>query len=358
MVISMRFNRDKWISPLMKNKVILTYIFILMLFPSLAASSSPLDIGSFSAAEVIAQINNYRAQNGLPAYSINSALMISAQAQSDYQASITTVTHTGPGGSRPRDRAYAAGYGNGSTIWVSEIIYGGYQATVNVAMGWWKTSQIHNDTMLSSNYQEIGAGVSSSGGRTYFTAVMGYVVGGTTADYGSSGSGEPAILTIPVEAAEPREDGSIIHVVRTGQALWNIAAVYDVSIEQILELNGLSQNSVIQPGQEILVRPPDATKQPTETAISTLIAASEPGAEPSATIQPSLTTTSPKKVAAASSDENQQAANMAGQSSQAQASLIDKDIRTALLIGLACFFIATLFIAFTRLDNNPKNDHP
>jgi hypothetical protein len=168
----------------------------------------------------------------------------------------------------------------------------------------------------------------------------------------------PAILTIPVEAAEPREDGSIIHVVRTGQALWNIAAVYDVSIEQILELNGLSQNSVIQPGQEILVRPPDATKQTTETATSTLIAASERSPEPSATIQPSPTTTSPKKVAAASSDENQQPPNMGGQSSQAQASMIDKDIRTALLIGLACFFIATLFIAFTRLDNNPKNDHP
>jgi uncharacterized protein YkwD len=166
MVISRRFNSDKWISALMKNKVILTCIFILMLLPSQSASSSPLDIGSFSAAEVIAQINNYRAQNGLPAYSINSALMVSAQAQSDYQASITTVTHTGLGGSRPRDRAYAAGYGNGSTIWVSEIIYGGYQATVNVAMGWWKTSQIHNDTMLSSNYQEIGTGVSSSGGKT------------------------------------------------------------------------------------------------------------------------------------------------------------------------------------------------
>jgi heme/copper-type cytochrome/quinol oxidase subunit 3 len=66
----------------------------------------------------------------------------------------------------------------------------------------------------------------------------------------------------------------------------------------------------------------------------------------------------PKKVAAASSDENQQAPNMAGQSSQAQASLIDKDIRMALFIGLACFFLATLFIAFTRLDKNPNNNHP
>ncbi|MBN1452725.1 MAG: LysM peptidoglycan-binding domain-containing protein [Anaerolineales bacterium] len=274
-----------------------------------------------SPAEVIAGINNYRASLGLPAYSTNSTLMQLAQAQSDWQASISDVTHTGPGGTRPRDRAYAVGYGGGNTIWVSEIIYGGYEATAANAIGWWKTSQIHNDTMLASTYQEIGAGVAvSSDGFVYFTAVCAYVVGGNpdsgdgeadiinddedaqaagTAEVAAAVPTVQAILIIPVQAQEPAEDGSIAHIVRSGQALWNISAVYDVPIEDLLEFNGLQEWSPIFPGDTILVRPaytptpsptptvPTPTPKPTKTptkritvaaAVSTRISQATPNA--------------------------------------------------------------------------------
>ena len=250
--------------------------FLLILPPVGIASASPPHVRSLSAADVIAQINSYRGQNGLPAYQINSKLMLSAQAQSDYQASIGTVTHTGQSGSSARDRAYAAGYGDGNTIWISEIIYGGNQATVDTAMTWWKNSSIHNGTMLSTQYKDIGVGVASSGNNVYFTAVMGYIVGGSSTDNNSDTGSETdtddqphAILIIPVEAAEPREDGSIVHVVRTGQSLWNISAVYQVSIEELLALNDFIENKVIYPGQEILVRPPQVEEQATAPAAQT-----------------------------------------------------------------------------------------
>ncbi len=75
---------------------------------------------------LIDAVNNLRAANGLPAYQINGTLMAIAQGHSDYQAAIGEVTHTGAGGTRPRDRAAAAGYGGGGTFFISENIAGGY----------------------------------------------------------------------------------------------------------------------------------------------------------------------------------------------------------------------------------------
>lgn len=224
------------------------------------AASSP------SASEVIAQINQYRTQNGLPAYRVNSSLMSSAQAQSDHQAAINSVTHTGPGGSRPRDRAYAAGYGGDSTIWISEIIYCGNQATVATAMSWWKGSQVHNDSMLSTRYEDIGAGVATSGGKTYFTAVMAVVAGGSASDSGgdSEGGAESGVPVVPVVKATARADGSIVHEVQTGQTLWTIAAVYEVPLDTLLSLNDLPNSTIVYPGQEILVRPAQ-TPEPIST---------------------------------------------------------------------------------------------
>ncbi len=223
--------------------------------------------------EIIALINNYRAENGLPAYAQNAILMQTAQGQADYQASIQNVTHEGPGGTRPIDRAYAAGYGAGNKVFVSEIIYGNTSGGPDSAVNWWKTSQIHNNTMLASTYVEIGAGMANdSNGRTYYTAVTGWVTGvGYTppTSSGSSSSGAtaaPQAVMIPVVPAEPQADGSVVHIIRTGQTLWTVAAVYNVPLEQILELNGLPEWAVVHPGDEIIVMPPGSAVTATPTA--------------------------------------------------------------------------------------------
>ena len=95
------------------------FLLTLELHPATAA---PQADHARQASEVFALINNYRAANGLPALQSNAILYQAAQAQSDYQASIGQITHGGPGGNRPIDRAYAAGYGDGQVVFISELI--------------------------------------------------------------------------------------------------------------------------------------------------------------------------------------------------------------------------------------------
>jgi hypothetical protein len=98
-----------------------------------------------------------------------------------------------------------------------------------------------------------------------------------SAQPGSSASDAP----ITFELATPRADGSIVHIVRSGQTLVGIANVYEIKLEDLLTLNNLTMQSIIQPGDEILVKeplptatftplpspkPPTSTPKPTSTA--------------------------------------------------------------------------------------------
>lgn len=66
--------------------------------------------------------------------------------------------------------------------------------------------------------------------------------------------GEPASPPlIGFVQATPNPDGSVIHVVQPGQTLTGIANVYRVELNELLKLNSLSMDSVIQPGDRILV---------------------------------------------------------------------------------------------------------
>ncbi len=57
-----------------------------------------------------------------------------------------------------------------------------------------------------------------------------------------------------------------MHVVKQGEALWSIAAAYDVTVDQIRSLNALQENAYIYVGDELIVRPGfTATPSPTAT---------------------------------------------------------------------------------------------
>ena len=107
-------------------------ILLIALSPAMQTRAAP----HLSGRELIDLVNQLRAANGLPPYQVNQALMAAAQAHSDYQASIGQVTHTGQGGTRPRDRAIAYGYGGGGTIFVSENIAGGMKLSASEAVSW------------------------------------------------------------------------------------------------------------------------------------------------------------------------------------------------------------------------------
>jgi len=192
-------------------------VVILSCSNAIPALANQQQAAQFSAYDVINAVNQIRESNGLPAYQINGSLMAAAQAHSDYQASIGQVTHTGQGGSNAKSRAIAAGYGGGAAVFVSENIYGGGNASAQSAVNWWLGDALHQNTMLSPNYTDAGAGVSSNGGAMYFTLDVGYVSGSP----GSGGTGSSSSTTvpgttlafIPVQISSPYQDCLIGHVV-------------------------------------------------------------------------------------------------------------------------------------------------
>jgi LysM repeat protein len=73
---------------------------------------------------------------------------------------------------------------------------------------------------------------------------------------------------VEVKKAKIQEDGSIIHVVEKGQALWSIGMEYGVSVENLILFNNLPAEPVLQIGQKLIVQPP-YTPTPTPTASDT-----------------------------------------------------------------------------------------
>ncbi len=279
------------------RQVVVGVLACSLITPLFGARASSKIIPSGSASDVIALVNQLRKANGLPPYQTNNALMAAAQKHSDYQASISTVTHTGPGGSRPADRAKAAGYGGGANIFVSENIMGGTNLSPQQAVQWWQGDTPHLNTMLSPNYQDVGVGVGVSGGVVYYTMNAGYVSGApapqqtpTTPADGTSPTattGPTAAVIMPVQVATPRPDGSIVHVVEPGQALWNIAAAYQVDLQDLLALNTLTENSIIFPGDKLTIRSADTTPTSTDSPPDVSASAASSTNEPRPSSSPS-----------------------------------------------------------------------
>jgi len=237
-----------------------TLLILLVLFLALGVDTSAASAQASSAYDVVAAVNDFRASNGLPPLQIDPILMSIAQAHSDYQASTGTITHTGPGGSRPTDRAYAAGFGGGATIFVSENIAGGINLSIQNAIYQYWQDQLHLNTMLNPAAVYIGAGVAVSGNYVYYTVDAGYFAGapstGSTVNppQGNTNTGPTAVAYDPFVVSTPRDDGAIVHVVGYGQSLIGIAKTYKVELNDILQLNGLNLSAIIYPGDKIVIK--------------------------------------------------------------------------------------------------------
>ncbi len=219
----------------------------------------PVEAQSSTALYLLDLVNQFRAGYGLPPYNPDPALMAAAQAHSEWAASIGTHSHTGAGGSTPRDRAVAAGYGGGRAVRVSENIYWGTNATPESALEWWRNSPIHFRGLTSTQYVDIGVGAAYSSYGGFFTLLFGVVIGEEPPS--SSGPSAPPAATRPVYRVEPivvatpNPDGSVIHIVGEGQNLWDIAEAYDVPLSEVLALNRLREDAIIHPGDAIVIVP-------------------------------------------------------------------------------------------------------
>jgi LysM repeat protein len=241
------------------------------------------DLSWFQASgqyDVIAAINDLRAANGLPAYQVNDALMAAAQAHSEYQASINKLTHMGADSSNPKQRAVLAGYGGGKTVFVSENIAMGLNLSAQGAVIIWQGDNLHLSTMLSASYQDVGVGIAMSGNIAYYTLDAGNVLGSVPARTPSNATqatlGDPPLTATlsqpgimqPIVVATPLPDGSIVHIVEPGQFPILIAQQYGITLEELLQLNGLTEQSVIYPGDRLLICPPQLNPIETPTEVT------------------------------------------------------------------------------------------
>ncbi len=253
-------------------KAICALIFLVLTFsiPQAAqaetsAKSPTLSTGS----ELINAVNALRASHGLAPYQVNSILMSVAQAQADYLISIGTMTHTGPDGSRPFQRALAAGYLVGGDLtqggFFSENITGGVGQTAEEAVQQWMGDDPHMNTMLSGVLQDAGGGVGVSGNTFYYVLDVGAATGGTPVAY--TPPAPPVPFTPTIVPNTPNADGSIVHVTQRGDTLGSLSMAYNVPLADILKLNNLTLKSTIYVGQKINIRAaftPTPT-QPTST---------------------------------------------------------------------------------------------
>ena len=252
---------------MMKPKLITAVLlgFLLLFVIKLPVWSAPRQAAT--AYEVIAGVNALRASYGLDPYLVDGLLMISAQAQADYLASMYPQIvdgHTGPGGTDADARALAVGfpYVDGLDInenWASLPESASLETLIYEVWG----DEIHMHTMLHGYGQLVGIGVASNDGTYYYVLDVAAYWGDaaftpqpTTMAYGEDVATQQYVsqYIAPVTKAEPQADGSIVHTVMSGQSLWMLADHYDVSIEVLRQLNGLGVDDMLYIGQKILIR--------------------------------------------------------------------------------------------------------
>jgi hypothetical protein len=130
----------------------------------------------------------------------------------------------------------------------------------------WQNDWGHLNAMISADYEHIGVGFAEVNGFSYYVMMVGWV--GTKASSRDTQDPENPVIKLPsepFEMSEPDEFGAIYHEVRSGQTAWTIAAKYGIQLAQLFELNNLTADSILHPGDVLMIRPPDP---PTSTPAS------------------------------------------------------------------------------------------
>lgn len=282
--------------------------------------ASPVKAAAPDPYLLIAEVNALRVAKGLPEYRPNPILMGIAQAQAEHM-SVNGVTHIGPGGTSPSQRALNAGYPLAGDLdfggFISENIIAGRGKTEAQAVADWQGDEPHLLTMLSSNLTEIGAGAVAVDDYYYYvidaalpkntplptdTRFPTHTATATPTASRTRGPA-PTDTLVVVLTVTPLEDGMLVHIVQPEETLWSIALAYSMTVDEIVSLNRLGQEPVIYIGQKLKLRLPftPTATQPTATFTSAPTITPYPTATPSPTLSPT-----PSPVSAASAEESLQ----------------------------------------------------
>lgn len=207
--------------------------------------------------DVLQLVNQVRAEYGLPSLTYNASLATAAQNHANFIALNAIYSHIGINGSTWQDRAQAAGY----TGYAGENLVGGTRLTPQQGVTWWRNSAIHFSNMLNPRWTEAGIGYAVGSGQNFYVMVFGTPNTAPPPRAEQQVIDVPFIVA-PIELAQPNEDGSIIHTVLEGHTLWAISARYEVSIADLFLFNGMNEDTVLNPGDKLTIRLADGQPPP------------------------------------------------------------------------------------------------
>lgn len=293
--------------------LILLLTLIFSLIPSEQVIAQPGAFSpDFAAQELIDEVNALRSSNGLPPYKVNSTLMDVAQDHADYLATKNIVTHFGADGSRPYQRAVAAGYAVAGDLSAGgsfgENVHSGANLSSKGIVTFWQSDTVNSETMLSEIFVDVGVGEATATGITYYVLVAGLegdalpVITASTTTVSTTSASTPSALefviataggfgtpAIIVSLSTPLENGEIFHIVKKNEGLWSIALAYSTTVEQLKLLNGLATDEIFE-GQNLLVfRPLPDTATPTLPAATATLGI--PTSTPTLPASPTATST-------------------------------------------------------------------
>ncbi len=76
------------------------------------------------------------------------------------------------------------------------------------------------------------------------------------------GENAPLLQPTPFQTPTPNADGAILYTVLIGDSLWRIAAIAEISVEELMALNGIQSGDFISPGMELVLGSLAATPIP------------------------------------------------------------------------------------------------
>ena len=240
-------------------------LLLAFLFLTFVAHTHAQDV----SGDLMARVNTLRASLGLAAYTWNGALSAAAANQARWMADNNQVSHVQFDGSRPRDRASAAGY---TSQWVSENIYMGGMASIDSAWNFWLNSAVHYAGLTNSNYNDIGIASATGAGGQSFVLVFGNSTGAwetyKAASSASSGDAASVAAAPPLPIVGVDNSGNIMYEIQEGDDLGTIALLFGYTWDDIpamLELNQMTQDDIrlLKTGSVLLVPSANSTYTPT-----------------------------------------------------------------------------------------------
>jgi len=133
-----------------------------------AAAATRVERGYESASaqsDLIALVNEYRANNGLQAVSANGALAGAAAWMAGDMAAKNYIGHVSSDGRSPTQRMAAFGY-PATSMYTGEDLGAGF-GTAGAVLAGWQASAAHNAVLLNPNYNAIGIGLVYEPNSTY-----------------------------------------------------------------------------------------------------------------------------------------------------------------------------------------------